>query len=240
MAVTIGSARIDENGNARGGRAGDQTGKEVSKQNWYLHSKGWTLIRAKDAPVREKIAVCMEAACANDHIGYDQGQRDTLYDTVKPLGFDVSRLEKDVETDCSALVRVCVCFAGVSVGGFRTTNEAETLSKTGAFDIYTDDRHCKSSKYLLRGDILVTRTQGHTVVALSDGSGAAEEAAAAYVEITGGTVHIRMGNGTLYASVKIAKKGERYPFIATAANGWRAVGLPGQVGWISPRYTKRV
>lgn len=240
MAVTIGSARIDENGNARGGRAGDQTGKEVSRQNWYLHSKGWTLIRAKDASVREKIADCMEAACANDHIGYDQGQRDTLYEAVKPLGFDVSLLEKDAETDCSALVRVCVCFAGVNVGSFRTPNEAETLSKTGAFDVYTDDRHCRSSKYLLRGDILVTRSQGHTVVVLSDGSGAAEETAAAYVEVTGDTVNIRKGNGTEYARVKVAKKGERYPLVATADNGWRAVGLPGQVGWISPRYTMLV
>ena len=35
MAVKVGSARIDENGKAHGGKAGDQTGKEVSTQNWY-------------------------------------------------------------------------------------------------------------------------------------------------------------------------------------------------------------
>ena len=29
MSVLIGSARIDENGHATGGRAGDQTGREV-------------------------------------------------------------------------------------------------------------------------------------------------------------------------------------------------------------------
>ena len=34
MAVKVGSARIDEYGKARGGQAGDQTGKEVSTQNW--------------------------------------------------------------------------------------------------------------------------------------------------------------------------------------------------------------
>ena len=34
MAVKIGSARIDENGKAHGGAAGDQTGKEVSTQSW--------------------------------------------------------------------------------------------------------------------------------------------------------------------------------------------------------------
>lgn len=48
MAVIIGSARIDERGKASGGKAGDQTGKEVSTQNWYKHSKGWVLLRPKD------------------------------------------------------------------------------------------------------------------------------------------------------------------------------------------------
>ena len=40
MAVKIGSARIDERGKISGGAAGNQTGKELSTQNWYLHSKG--------------------------------------------------------------------------------------------------------------------------------------------------------------------------------------------------------
>ena len=39
MAVKVGSARIDENGRAHGGKAGDQTGKELSVQSWYRHSK---------------------------------------------------------------------------------------------------------------------------------------------------------------------------------------------------------
>ena len=29
MSVKLGSARIDENGHAKGGKAGDQTGKEI-------------------------------------------------------------------------------------------------------------------------------------------------------------------------------------------------------------------
>ncbi len=46
MSVMLGSARIDENGKASGGQAGDQTGKEVSTQKWYLHTKGWRVLRA--------------------------------------------------------------------------------------------------------------------------------------------------------------------------------------------------
>jgi hypothetical protein len=72
--VYFGSARIDENGNASGGKAGDQTGKEVSTQEYYMHSKGWNVIRAKEPQVREAIALDMEWACANNNIGYDQNQ----------------------------------------------------------------------------------------------------------------------------------------------------------------------
>ena len=79
MAVKIGSARIDEHGQAHGGTAGDQTGKEVSTQSWYAHTKGWVLLRAKSAEAREKIARCMQAACDNKHVGYDQYSRESLY-----------------------------------------------------------------------------------------------------------------------------------------------------------------
>ena len=65
MSVKIGSARIDENGNAKGGKAGDQTGKEVSTQSWYRHSKGWRVFRAKDPAVAERIAQDMQWACDN-------------------------------------------------------------------------------------------------------------------------------------------------------------------------------
>ena len=79
MSVKIGSARIDEHGQAHGGTAGDQTGKEVSTQSWYAHTKGWVLLRAKSAEAREKIARCMQAACDNKHVGYDQYSRESLY-----------------------------------------------------------------------------------------------------------------------------------------------------------------
>ena len=52
MAVKIGSARIDENGKAHGGQAGDQTGKEVSTQSWYLNSKAKQRLIEKYEPVK--------------------------------------------------------------------------------------------------------------------------------------------------------------------------------------------
>ena len=47
------------------------------------------------------------------------------------------------------------------------------MRATGKFDILKDDKYCKKPDYLLRGDILVTRTKGHTVVVLDDGAKAA-------------------------------------------------------------------
>lgn len=170
MAVKIGSARSDENGRLTGGKAGDQTGKEVSTQNWYKHSKGWVVIRAKDATAREKIAKSMEMICANNHIGYDQSQRNTLFNLAKPLGFDSSRVTKDCECDCSAAVRVCVHYAGITCADFNTSSQKSVLQKTGKFDIITESKYTDSSDYLLRGDILVTKTKGHTVVVLSNGA----------------------------------------------------------------------
>ena len=175
MAVYVASARIDENGNAYGGKAGDQSGKEVSSQVWYEHDKGWVLLRCIDPEKRKKIAKCMRDAYVNAFIGYDQHQRDSLYDAVKDKGFDVNTLEKAVETDCSALVRVCVCFAGIDCPNFRTTNQASVLVNTGFFKKITDTKYTKSSDYLLEGDILVSSKQGHTVVVLNDGAKAARD-----------------------------------------------------------------
>lgn len=171
MAVRVGSARSDENRKAYGGKAGDQTGREVSTQDWYLHEKGWRVFRAKEATVAEAIAHAMEAACANKHIGYDQHQRDTLYTEAARFGYDPARVTKDVETDCSALVRVCCAYAGILglPSDFRTGNMPANLKGTGAFVELAETRYTDKPDYLMRGDILVTKTNGHTVVVLSNG-----------------------------------------------------------------------
>ncbi len=170
MAVRVGSARIDSRGRASGDKAGDQTGREVCIENWYNHKLEWYIIRAKDPAVREKIAVAMERACANDYIGYDQGKNKTLWSVAEKVGFDPGKVKTPCETDCARLVRVCVRYAGVKADDFYTGDELKKLKATGAFDIITDKAKCSTSAYLKRGDILVTRKQGHTVVVLDDGA----------------------------------------------------------------------
>ena len=91
MAVIIGSARHDENGKLTGGKAGDQTGKEVCTENWYLASKGWRVLRAKDPSVAAKIAADMQAACNNNNIGYDQSNNQSLLHVVTKYDYDCSK-----------------------------------------------------------------------------------------------------------------------------------------------------
>lgn len=172
MAVKVGSARIDENGHATGGAAGDQTGKEVSTQSFYLHSKGWRVLRCKVRAKALMIAAAMKAACANNCIGYDQGQRLTLYNLAKSVAFNPAKVTTKCETDCSALVRVCLAYAGITCGNFRTTTQAKMMLDTGMFVELTDTKYTKNKNgdYLQAGDVLVTKTQGHTVVVLNDGA----------------------------------------------------------------------
>jgi GH24 family phage-related lysozyme (muramidase) len=168
--VRVGSARINENGTTTGGNAGDQTGNEVGVQNWYLHSKGWIVIRPKDAAIAEKIATNMNNACVNDNIGYCQTHRTGALTLSKAFNYDLSKITEATEVDCSELVRICILFAGIYVSDFTTADEVSVLQATGQFEILTDDKYCTSSDYLKRGDILVTKTKGHTVVVLDNGT----------------------------------------------------------------------
>lgn len=172
MGVWVGSARSSYGNTTPGDQNG---GREVSREKYYVHSKGWYVIRAKDAVARERIAVAMEHACDNNDIGYSQPTRLMLYNDVKASGFDPALTTKPVNCDCSSLVRVCVHYAGITVENFITSTEVTALMGTGAFELFKDDKHCKSSDFLKRGDVLVTRSKGHTVVALNDGAKADQE-----------------------------------------------------------------
>ena len=159
----IGSARIDERGKASGGKAGDQKQKtspdykgEVSMQNFYVSSKGWYILRAKNPDIAANIALAMTIACNNPNIGYNQAKR---LDIIK----DGTHSQKPTSCDCSSLVRQCVRESGIEVGNFTTANEASVLMATGQFEKLT----YKQGTALFLGDILVTCVKGHTVIVTS-------------------------------------------------------------------------
>lgn len=164
MSVRFGSARIDENGNISGGKAGDQTGREVCQENGYIHNQGWVILRSKNAKHAAALANAMVTACNNDNIGYSQGDR---YGVVK------NGVKSSVKTsaDCASLVRACIKAAcGIDTGDFYTGTEKSVVLKTGLFD----EVKFTTLSALYTGDILVTKTKGHTVIVTSGKSRAVE------------------------------------------------------------------
>lgn len=163
MGIMVGSARIDENGKLAGGAAGDQTGSEVSTQAYYMHSKGWYLLRPKDVSVANAISKAMQNACDNNNIGYCQGHRTSVIMQLQKYGSMTAIAEK-TEADCSSLVRGCCIEAGFDPGNFNTSNLAACLEKTGKFEKRVS---VTVSTILYNGDVLVTKTKGHTVIVVS-------------------------------------------------------------------------
>lgn len=166
--IYVGSARRDENGKYVNGVAGDSLQKssvndtvgEVSMQVMYAHSKGWYILRPKNIAHAGLIASKMTTACNNKNIGYDQNGR---YG-INACGVSTTT---PTECDCSSLVRQVVKEAtGKDPGDFTTFNEADVLEATGLFEkriAYVSQE--KTPVY--NGDILVTKTKGHTVVVVS-------------------------------------------------------------------------
>lgn len=250
MAVMIGNAVCDENGKAKGGQPGNQTGRELRVQAWYKNAKGWRVFRAKSPEVAEKLAWDCRAACENMNIGYNQAKRNTLYNAAKPFGFDCAKVDAPYECDCSSLVRVCLMYAGVRVNDFNTKSEPERLLATGEFDELTDAKYTDGPSYLKRGDILVTATKGHTAIVLTDGPKAKSDPepepdpqpSEKHVEVLGRSVNVRDRDSVKGRIFFTAHKGDSFPFVSVAPSGWYEVLTSRGNGYITskPKYTRLV
>jgi GH24 family phage-related lysozyme (muramidase) len=162
MAV-IGSARVDEAGKYSGGKRGDQKQVgtpdykgEVSRQQFYVHKKGWTVLRPIDPVHARAIAQAMAIACDNPNFGYSQSDRYSGLSAGTCAAYPVN-------CDCSMLVRLCVKEGtGKDPGDFTTANEATKLMALGLFERFDYE----PGMILRAGDILVTKTKGHTVIVI--------------------------------------------------------------------------
>ena len=206
MSILIGSARHDENGKYSGGKVGDQKQKiasdgldhsgEVSVQNFYEHKKVWEILRAKDANFANGLAFCMAVACNNASIGYDQSNRSGAY----KYGVDT---KTNTESDCSELVRACIKQCGYDVPNFTTANEANVLVNSGLFEKKT---YTKQSD-LYNGDILVTKTKGHTVIVLSGAKSRTVKEQNPYAEPTNTLKKGSKGNGVKWLQWELNESG---------------------------------
>lgn len=164
----------DERGNISGGKAGDQTGTEWWIIPWY--SRPWNcVLRHPDEKVRKKIADLARKAANNNHIGYNQYNRDSYYNELKKVNYNPSKITKDCDADCSAGVIANIKATGhlLDIKNLQTItctytgNMREALSDVG-FKILTDSKYLTSDNYLLEGDILLN-DECHVATNLTNG-----------------------------------------------------------------------
>lgn len=255
--LNIGHASIDERGRINGGQAGDQTGKEVCIRGWY--AGGWNLLlRPKSAEVAERMAAACETLCRGNLVGYDQYQRNSLWDELEKVGWDAGKLTVKCETDCSAFMAACARCAGVNVprvslGGGKynapvTGTMRRAFTVTGQFDALTARKYLDRETYLKRGDILV-RESGHTAMVLSYGGGEAveekaarevkaSEAAQAFDRLAAGTyvcnataLNVRDGAGTGKKVLTTLRRGD-------AVQCYGYLSVTGSIRWLYVQFVR--
>lgn len=159
----ISNSGSDENGKYKGGKAGDQSGKEWYLRKWY--DRPWTcVLRWPDINVGTLLAQLVIAAALNDKIGYDQGQRYTYQEQLKKVGWLPGKITTPCEEDCTAGVNANVHAAGHLLGisallsipetGVRSGNMRKYYKAAG-FQVLTDSKYLKNGDYLLPGDVLL-------------------------------------------------------------------------------------
>lgn len=157
-------AVCDENGKARGGQLGDQTGKEIREQNWY--DRPWSqYIECTDRALAEHAVTIAKAICKGDY-GYSQDARWTGYDAICKHGIENGR----GDFDCSSLVLSCYVLTGLNIREKKgsTHDLAEILSATGKFKVYCDSEHLKNPNLAKIGSMFCT-PGAHVCICIEDG-----------------------------------------------------------------------
>ncbi len=215
MAVKISHASIDEKGTAKGGAAGDQTGKEVKISNWY--KSNWDFVaRPKQKSTADRMVKEAVAGANNPNIGYDQGERNDLLTEAKKVYFDLAKITVPCETDCSAFVSVCVLASGVDLKYSSnlptTSNIRSKLQATGEFDILTDSKYLNTSNHLIAGDVLC-RERGHVVIVVEGGTDNATVVTAPVAESNGDRTKSAV---TYSVKLPLLQRGDSGPVVEAA------------------------
>lgn len=164
-------ASIDENGNAKGGSAGDQTGKEVCIRS-FDESRDWDYVLIADATTRALMKKKAIKLCKSNLVGYDQNQRNTLHTYMKKYDYNASKYIKSgkkTETDCSAFMTLLAIASGVDELEYKTSGNAPTTSTM--VDKFVDTGKFKKKKYskgmTLKSGYILVQEGHHTAMYLA-------------------------------------------------------------------------
>lgn len=159
---------IDENRKARGGKAGDQTGREVCTRSWY--SKPWGMVlRCKNQAIAKKARDIAIKLANSNLVGYDQNERNSLYRELERNGWDVDKYIRSgvkTECDCSSFVYACYCCVLAELRGLAnapTTVTSKNFYKEHGFEVLLSSEYTASARKLQVGDLL-NKSGSHIVM----------------------------------------------------------------------------
>lgn len=174
----ISTSGSDENGNSKGGTAGDQTGKEwqmttsfgtinVSPSDVKRNIKINVYRYTSNSNVGTTLARLSIEAALNNNIGYDQNQNQTYLTELGKVKWDPKKITTPCEDDCAAGVCANVNAVGNLLGlsGLKnmpysyTGSIGTALMNAGYSRVMTDKSSLSASDInsLRAGDIVVVR-----------------------------------------------------------------------------------
>lgn len=204
-------ASIDENGRTHGGKAGDQTGREVKTGDYYNFGQT-VVLRPKDATYGYWIAKYAYDIANNSNVGYDQYQRKTLYDITAATGWKKTTVNQKCECDCSELAVCAINYAAekpLLSASVYSGNIVTEAMKTGRF---TEIKITKSYSPK-QGDIVV-RPGHHVIIVIGSVTkpGTSKPATSAPALWSAGktytcreNMNVRTGAGTSYRKKKVSE-----------------------------------
>lgn len=254
----IANSGSDENGGTKGGKLGDQTGREWQLKKWY--SRPWTcVLRYPNKKVRDMIAQFGIDAALNNYIGYDQSKRYTYWDELVKAGYNPAKITKDCAEDCTAGVTANVRAVGYVLGikalqdipkTVRSSNMRKYFKKAG-FEVLTEKKYLTGYLYLLPGDILlyddhhaatnITRGKkavepaDSTPVVVPDEKPIVVEGTKQYVKVSRGNYYVREAPDKKSKDLGTVNNGTKLDYLGENQNGWWKVDYKGKTGWISSK-----
>ena len=247
----------DEHGGIRGGRAGDQSGKEWWIINWY--NQGWQcILRHPNRQVREYIAELGIQAAKNDNVGYDQSENQTYWNQLRSVGYWPKNITVPCEADCSAGVIANVKAVGYLLGipALQNINATYTGNmragfRAAGFEVLTASKYLTGPSYLLPGDIILNDAQ-HTATNLGYGKYAENTNAdlnptpAAPAtdthKVAASVLNVRSGPGMNYDVIGQLRYGTSVTLnrVVEAADGstWYAITGNGLAGYAASQYIR--
>lgn len=239
----------DENNKYKGGKAGDQTGKECYLRSWY--NRPWTcVLHYPDPEVRMLIARMAIAAALNDNVGYDQSQRTTFWTALKEANYNPVMIHTPCEADCTSSTTAICKGAGylTDVAGLKnlslsiTSRNMRAQFQKAGFGVRTLSKYLTSPDYLDPGDILLYENH-HAAINVTVGKYGYAAEGQTNVVITGNSVWLRTHPAANTPTIAVLHKGEVYPYdneTVDNGSGWFRIKFGNTTGYVSRRYSRLI